>query len=99
MKKDTIIGFAVLFIFWIGCALVSCGGTCGDVREECKHEYVEVKWDEHREYNPNYDSRYSVRHFEYRGHKYILFGGGNGKTIVHDPDCPCRNGELIYMED
>jgi len=30
-----------------------------------------------------------VTPFEYKGHKYIMFGGGEARTIVHDPDCPC----------
>ena len=29
--------------------------------------------------------------FEYKGHKYIQFGDHEYQTIVHDPDCPCRN--------
>ena len=31
----------------------------------------------------------SVMPFEYNGHKYLMFGGGESKAIVHDPDCPC----------
>jgi hypothetical protein len=32
-------------------------------------------------------------HFEYDGHKYILFKilQGAKSSIVHDPNCPCNN--------
>lgn len=37
---------------------------------------------------------HTVRHFEYKGHKYISFEHGYGKSatkdIVHDPDCYCK---------
>ena len=31
-----------------------------------------------------------VRHFEYNGHKYLMFGNEDNRCIVHDPDCPCH---------
>ena len=31
-----------------------------------------------------------VRHAEYNGHHYLLVSSGNGRTILHDPDCPCN---------
>lgn len=30
-----------------------------------------------------------VENFIYNGHKYIMFG--NYQSVVHDPDCPCKN--------
>ena len=37
-----------------------------------------------------------VRHFEYKGHKYIQFArtfpaSQSSMGIVHDPDCACHN--------
>ena len=37
-----------------------------------------------------------VRHFEYKGHKYIQFAktfpaSQSNMGIVHDPDCPCNS--------
>lgn len=37
-----------------------------------------------------------VRHFEYKGHKYIQFArtfpaNQSSMGIVHDPDCACHN--------
>lgn len=32
----------------------------------------------------------SVRHGEYKGHKYLIFGVDKQISIVHDPDCPCQ---------
>ena len=37
-----------------------------------------------------------VRHFEYKGHKYIQFAktfpaSQSNMGIVHDPDCTCHN--------
>ena len=35
-----------------------------------------------------------IKHFEYKGHDYILFDTGGGKCsvggVVHDPDCKCK---------
>lgn len=41
--------------------------------------------------NRNYDL--IPTHFEYDGHKYILFKilQGAKSSIVHDPNCPCNN--------
>lgn len=88
MKKDTLIGFAILFIFWIGCALVSCVPD-ENVSPMYKNERISIGG------NSNIVIR--VVKFEYDGHRYIMFGGEVG--VVHDPDCPCRSGEPIYMED
>lgn len=30
---------------------------------------------------------YRVYEFKYKNHNYIQFGNGNGKSIVHDPEC------------
>lgn len=31
-----------------------------------------------------------VRHAEYNGHHYLMVSSGNGRAILHDPDCPCN---------
>lgn len=35
-------------------------------------------------------SNIPVWHAEYNGHQYLMISSGNGRTIVHDPDCPCN---------
>lgn len=30
---------------------------------------------------------YGVYEFKYKNHNYIQFGGGDAKSIVHDPEC------------
>ena len=38
-----------------------------------------------------------IKHFEYKGHDYILFNteGANGAVggVVHDPDCKCKENK------
>lgn len=44
----------------------------------------------------------SVTPFKYKGHMYIMFGRGDYKAIVHDPDCSCHQHDLsepIYNDE
>lgn len=88
MKKDTFIGFAILFIIWIGCAFVSCVPD-ENVHPLYKNELISV--------GGNSNILIRVLKFEYDGHNYIMFHEG----VVHDPDCPCHNNsyEPIYNDE
>lgn len=59
--------------------------SCGPARIETGHneQSILTKFDH-------------VRHFEYKGHKYIQFEVGPWAKqarmgVVHDPDCPCND--------
>lgn len=64
-----------------GIALIFAMCSCGPARVETKHSEQSIleKFD-------------VVRHFEYKGHKYIQFAktfpaSQSNMGIVHDPDC------------
>lgn len=68
-----------------GIALIFAMCSCGPARIETGHneQSILTKFDR-------------VRHFEYKGHKYIQFEVGPWAKqarmgIVHDPDCPCNS--------
>ena len=70
--------------------LVSCcvGETSKVQKSETKRDFIHIL------YNGNMGLAMHAFRFDYDGHKYILFRGGetcNG--IVHDPDCPCNTVE------
>lgn len=67
-----------------GIALIFAMCSCGPARVETKHSEQSIleKFD-------------VVRHFEYKGHKYIQFAktfpaSQSNMGIVHDPDCHCH---------
>ena len=69
--------------YFLTLLLVMC--SCGPARIETGHNEHSIltKFDH-------------VRHFEYKGHKYIQFEVGPWTKqarmgIVHDPDCGCHN--------
>ena len=31
--------------------------------------------------------------FEWRGHKYLKYGGSTSPSVLHDPDCPCKTNK------
>lgn len=43
----------------------------------------------------NYDYIISVYRFEYDGHSYIMFCRGDGKGVVHDPNCKCHSTNAV----
>ena len=43
----------------------------------------------------NYDYVFIVYKFEYDGHSYIMFCRGNGKGVVHDPNCKCHSTNAV----
>ena len=68
-----------------GITLIFAMCSCGPARIETGHneQSILTKFDR-------------VRHFEYKGHKYIQFEVGPWAKqarmgIVHDPDCPCNS--------
>ena len=44
-------------------------------------------------FNPSGYSYTSVRKAEYNGHTFLIFGDGESRCIVHDPDCKCQKKE------
>ena len=71
--------------YFCGIALIFTMCSCGPARIETGHNEHSIltKFDH-------------VRHFEYKGHKYIQFEVGPWAKqarmgIVHDPDCSCNS--------
>lgn len=70
------------YLFLLIALVAMC--SCGPARVETKHSEQSIleKFD-------------VVRHFEYKGHKYIQFAktfpaSQSNMGIVHDPDCHCH---------
>ena len=84
--KENIIGIVkfVLLLLVVCVFILSC--TPKD-KKVC-----ETKRDVFYYKNPNepFPAQMPVTHFTYKEHDYIMFGGGEGKTIVHNPDCHCN---------
>ena len=71
------------YIFLLFALIAMC--SCGPAKVETGHNEHSIleKFD-------------VVRHFEYKGHKYIQFAktfpaSQSNMGIVHDPDCHCHN--------
>ena len=71
------------YLFLLFALVAMC--SCGPARVETEHNEHSIleKFD-------------VVRHFEYKGHKYIQFAktfpaSQSNMGIVHDPDCACHN--------
>lgn len=71
------------YLFLLFALVAMC--SCGPARVETEHNEPSIleKFD-------------VVRHFEYKGHKYIQFArtfpaSQSSMGIVHDPDCDCHN--------
>ena len=71
------------YVFLLFALVAMC--SCGPARVETEHNEHSIleKFD-------------VVRHFEYKGHKYIQFAktfpaSQSNMGIVHDPDCHCHN--------
>ena len=71
------------YVFLLFALVAMC--SCGPARVETGHNEPSIleKFD-------------VVRHFEYKGHKYIQFArtfpaSQSSMGIVHDPDCACHN--------
>ena len=71
------------YLFLLFALVAMC--SCGPARVETGHNEHSIleKFD-------------VVRHFEYKGHKYIQFAktfpaSQSNMGIVHDPDCACHN--------
>lgn len=66
------------YVFLLFALVAMC--SCGPARVETGHNEPSIleKFD-------------VVRHFEYKGHKYIQFASKSSMGIVHDPDCTCHN--------
>ena len=71
------------YLFLLIALVAMC--SCGPARVETGHNEPSIleKFD-------------VVRHFEYKGHKYIQFAktfpaSQSNMGIVHDPDCPCNS--------
>ena len=71
------------YIFLLFALIAMC--SCGPAKVETGHNEHSIleKFD-------------VVRHFEYKGHKYIQFAktfpaSQSNMGIVHDPDCACHN--------
>ena len=71
------------YLFLLIALVAMC--SCGPARVETGHNESSIleKFD-------------VVRHFEYKGHKYIQFANTfpanyASMGIVHDPDCACHN--------
>lgn len=71
-------------IILLAAILITSCEIRGDLKEKQNDVYIyDIK--------KNYDL--IPTHFEYDGHKYILFRilQGSDASIVHDPNCPCNN--------
>lgn len=71
------------YVFLLFALVAMC--SCGPARIETGHNEQSIleKFDK-------------VRHFEYKGHKYIQFArtfpaSQSSMGIVHDPNCACHN--------
>lgn len=71
------------YLFLLFALVAMC--SCGPARVETEHNEHSIleKFD-------------VVRHFEYKGHKYIQFArtfpaSQSSMGIVHDPNCSCNN--------
>ena len=71
------------YLFLLFALVAMC--SCGPARIETEHNEHSIleKFD-------------VVRHFEYKGHKYIQFArtfpaSQSSMGIVHDPDCSCNS--------
>lgn len=90
MKRFIIALFMYIAMIAIMSVVTSCTPPQRNQNRTCttcdgnsctQHEYINV---------PTFNGRtatYNVRHFKYNEHDYLLFGEGQGKCIVHDPDC------------
>ena len=69
-------------VFLVACVCTPEGRTVNEASND--QIWYKIKGSE-------FISSMPIMKFEYDGHKYIMFGDGEGKSVVHDPNCPCHN--------
>lgn len=84
--KENVIGIVKIVLF----LLVVCFsvGSCTPIDKKVS----EAKRDLFYYKNPNepFPNQMIITHFTYDEHEYIMFGNGENRTIVHNPDCHCN---------
>jgi len=88
MKAE--IKFVILLIILVLLCIAGALSSCTPVNQTKRPELVKYEIKKNR-----YGSMRVLR-FEYDGHQYIMFGSVDGRSIVHDPDCPCHKKENSY---
>lgn len=82
--------FKIFTLLFVAISFIACMSRQED--EEVYETSTDIVW-----YNDGIiTSGLNVTPFEYNGHKYIMFGFGDGKAIVHNPDCHCNNSNIEY---
>ena len=71
------------------CLTTSCSNTTADKTVDKMTQTSEHFMNVYNSDN-SVKSNIPVWHAEYNGHHYLMISSGNGRTIVHDPDCPCN---------
>ena len=67
------------------CLATSCSNATADKPTPTSEHFMKVYHSDN-----SVKSNIPVWHAEYNGHQYLMISSGNGRTIVHDPDCPCN---------
>jgi len=86
MKKFRYILFTILALSAFGCAPVDQQPKEMPESTENRMYYPNSEFS----INPSGYSYTSVRKAEYNGHTFLIFGDGEARCIVHDPDCKCQ---------
>lgn len=78
-----------ILLFVIGCISTSCISEPSKNAEHlARVSTISGKYTDHR---------MCVFKVEYKEHEYLLFNWGGGRSIVHDPDCPCHQQNSEYQ--
>lgn len=82
-------------IFCAICIILSCLATsCSNMTADKTTADKMTQTSEHfmKVYNSDNSvkSNIPIWRAEYNGHHYLMISSGNGRTIVHDPDCSCN---------
>lgn len=96
---------ALLFMLFVvltsmGCLTVM--SSCSFDEEEWQKRQNMIEENQTSYYCPGCNRTHYIRavSYEFKGHKYIQFGEGERASVVHDPDCECKNQyqplEYIY---
>lgn len=85
MRKIFYIICIALICVTTSCSNTTAGKTAADKMTQTSEHFMKV-------YNSDNSvkSNIPIWHAEYNGHHYLMISSGNGRTIVHDPDCPCN---------
>lgn len=93
-KRNNLIllfSFFAIVLFLTSCAPVNTKQTTKEIPKSTEDRMYYKNYP--NRLNPDGYSYTAVRKAEYDGHSYIIFGNGESRCIVHDPDCKCQKNK------